>query len=227
MIFPIGDDNIKGGFKPLFSYSFLLLNVLIFIYQFSIGGTQFFETFSVTPAEISSGANYYSLVTSAFLHAGFMHIAGNMLYLWIFGDNIEAIIGNISFFFFYIIGGIVATYFHIFLDPVSQIPLIGASGAISAIMGAYLVMFPKSRIKMIFIVFFKKFYIPAFLFLIFWFLQQVYMVKFESGDENGGGVAWWAHIGGFVYGLIVGAYFKYRYKDIIEEKSQLKPDYHV
>jgi membrane associated rhomboid family serine protease len=157
-----------------------------------------------------------------FLHGGWMHLIGNMLYLWIFADNIEAKVGSIPFVVFYLIGGVIAAGGHILLDQSSMIPMVGASGAISAVMGAYVVMFPKSRIKMIFLVFFSIFYIPAWAFLGFWFAQQLMSGVSEMGMTQGGGVAWWAHIGGFVFGLIWGFLFRNHGED--DDSYYVDPD---
>lgn len=215
MIFPIGDDNINGGYKPYVAYTFLAINVMIFLYQITLGAQgidNFLNTFGGIPAEITTGVDTFTLITSMFLHGGWMHIIGNMIFLWIFADNIEAIIGNLPFLIFYVIGGLVASAAHIFTDPDSMIPVVGASGAISAVMGTYLVMFPKSRIKLIFIMFFRTFYLPAFVFLGFWFAQQLFSgVGTMSSEAGGGGVAWWAHIGGFVYGVAMGFLIKKYY----------------
>jgi len=214
VIFPIGDDNIEGGHRPIVSYSLIAINILIFVIQMTFGEDLMYDYASV-PQEITNGDRLFTLITSMFLHGGIMHIAGNMLFLWIFGDNIEAVIGSVLFLLFYISGGLFASAAHILTDPLSTIPTIGASGAISAVMGAYLIMFPKSRIKMIFILFFKKFHIPAFLFLIFWFLQQILSgVTTFSSVETGGGVAWWAHIGGFVFGILIGFLLKQKFENL-------------
>lgn len=219
MIFPIGDDNISGGYKPYASYTFLAINVLIFLYQLTLGTEScnlFLNTYGSIPYEISNGQDYYTLMSSMFLHAGWMHIIGNMLFLWIFADNIEAVIGTIGFIGFYLIGGLIASVAHIYTDMSSVIPSVGASGAISAVMGTYLVMFPKSRIKIIFIIFFSIFYLPAYAFLGLWFVQQLFSgigSLTPQTLEEGGGVAWWAHIGGFVYGVVIGFIFKKIYSD--------------
>ena len=214
MIFPIGDDNIEGGHKPIISYSLIFINVIIFLVQLSIGEETMLQ-FASIPEEITHGNRLFTLITSMFLHGGAMHLIGNILFLWIFGDNIEAIIGSFMFLLFYLFGGFFAAGAHILTDPHSIIPTIGASGAISAVMGAYMVMFPKSRVKMIFIIFFKKFHIPAFLFLIFWFLQQIFSgITTFSVVGSGGGVAWWAHIGGFVFGIAVGLILKEKFKGL-------------
>lgn len=214
MIFPIGDDQVKGGHFPVFSYSFIAINILVFLYQFSLGiegGNQFIMTFGAVPAEVMSGQNYYSLFTSMFLHGSWMHLLGNMLFLWIFADNIEATIGPIQFVIFYIIGGLAAHAGHILLNMNSVIPTVGASGAIAAVMGAYLVMYPKSRIKTL--IFFYVAQIPAFIYLLFWIGQQIFSASSElqSAGGDGAGVAWWAHIGGFVFGLVAGFYYRTTY----------------
>ncbi len=216
MFFPIGDDNIQGGYKPILSYSFLGLNVLIFIYQItkSLEHIGFIHTeYGIIPAEISVGEDLFTLLTSMFLHGDLMHLGGNMLFLWIFADNIEAIIGTAFFGLYYILGGLFAAVVHVYIDPMSTIPTIGASGAISAVMGTYLVMFPKSRIKMIFLLMFRRpFFIPAILFLGIWFGQQLLSgIGTVGATEESGGVAWWAHIGGFVYGVAAGFLFKKLY----------------
>ena len=230
MIFPVGDDQVKGGYKPIFSYGFIGLNVLIFLFQYMSPGA-FICEFGSIPSEIVNGEDYYTLLTSMFMHGGVMHLVGNMMFLWVFGDNIEATVGNINFAVFYILGGLAASAAHIYFATTNgvdltsccqvcsqvvpcdgvmtpcagSIPTVGASGAIAAIMGAYLVMFPKSQIKILVLVFFRTFKIPAFLFLGFWIGQQLLSGFATIGPEAASsGVAWWAHIGGFVFGAFAG-----------------------
>lgn len=147
--------------------------------------------------------NLYTLFTNIFLHAGWMHLIGNMVFLWVFGDNVEIVIGRFKFLIFYILGGVLASYMHCLFNQYSDIPCIGASGAIAACLGAYLVMFPKSKIKIFFILFFTSFRISAVLFLGIWILQQFMngLGQFYTYTDN---VAYWAHIGGFVYGTVIG-----------------------
>lgn len=134
-----------------------------------------------------------------------MHLIGNMLFLWIFADNIEATIGNIRFLLFYLAGGITASVIHVFLNIDSPVPSIGASGAISAVLGAYVVMFPGSKVKVLVIYFFRSFYISAIVFLGFWIAFQVFNgINELNKNPDSGGVAYWAHIGGFGFGLIYG-----------------------
>ncbi len=169
----------------------------------------FINEYGAIPDHIVNGDDYYSLFTNMFLHAGWMHLIGNMVFLWIFADNIEASIGNIKFLLFYLGGGIAASIIHVALNSHSNIPSVGASGAISAVMGTYLIMFPASRVKVLVMYYFRSFYIPAIIFLGIWIAMQLFN-GFSSlgGDQNTGGVAHWAHIGGFAFGLVYGLYAK-------------------
>ena len=241
MIFPIGDTNVQGGFRPFFSYGLILVNVSIFLVQVSVPGNLVCE-FATIPRDVVSGTNQITLLTSMFLHGGWMHLIGNMLFLWVFADNIEAIVGNFKFIIFYLLGGLFASAVHIFFDlhnagsaslncciPCASavacadpailcpgyIPSLGASGAISAVMGAYIVMFPRSRVKMLFFVF--PFYLPAIYFLGFWFAEQLIAGMGSIGPLNAQttGVAWWAHIGGFVFGVIFGFLNRDRMKSVV------------
>lgn len=236
MIFPVGDDQVEGGYKPLFSYSFIALNVIIFLIQLSVQGNLICD-YSTIPDQILSGDSLYTLITSMFLHGGWMHLLGNMLFLWIFADNIEATIGNFNFLIFYLVGGFVASGVHIYFSQGGMemgmccypceltnpclveegvvnacpryTPSLGASGAISAVMGAYLVMFPKSQIKILVLIFFRTFKISAIIFLGLWFAQQLISGIGNLGPSaQGSGVAWWAHIGGFIFGLAAGWFIK-------------------
>jgi len=215
MIFPIGDDQVKGGHFPLFSYGFILLNIAVFVFQVNLPPGQlnaFIFDFGSIPAETTHGEDLYTLVTSMFLHGGWMHLIGNMLFLWVFADNIEATIGNFRFLIFYLLGGLAAHLAHIYFNWDSTIPTVGASGAISAVLGAYLVMFPTSRVKLLFIVF--PFRMPAFLFLGLWIWQQWISgtAALDIATAENAGVAWWAHIGGFAFGLLAGFYYRVRFK---------------
>ena len=234
MIFPIGDDNIEGGCKPIFSYGFIALNVIMFAIQLMSQNMLFCE-WGLLPAEIVRGEDYFTFMTNMFMHGGWMHIIGNMLFLWVFSDNVEAVIGNIPFLFFYLIGGIFASAAHVFftmgsVDPnvasccamclqncqqgdticPGTIPAVGASGALSAVMGAYMVMFPKSKVKILVLYFMRSFHIPAYVALGGWIVMQLFSGVSSLGPAaaSSGGTAWWAHIGGFVFGLLFGLLFK-------------------
>jgi membrane associated rhomboid family serine protease len=210
MLIPIGDDQIKGGHYPTFSYGFILLNIAVFVYEYLIFPDSIYHitiTYGAIPAEIVQGQDLYTTITSMFLHGGPMHLIGNMLFLWIFADNIEATIGSRRFVFFYLLGGLAALAGHIYFNTYSNIPLVGASGAIAAVMGAYLVMYPQSKVKVLFIVF--PFRVPAFIFLGIWIAMQWMdgTASLNAGGE-GAGIAYWAHIGGFVFGVLAGFYYR-------------------
>ena len=213
MIFPIGDQNVIGGHRPLVSYAFIGLNVLIFLYQASMSpeaSASFIYEYGSIPVEIMSGQDWFTMFTSMFLHGGWMHLIGNMVFLWVFGDNIEAVIGNVPFLVFYLLGGLAASAIHVVFNMGSDVPAVGASGAIAAVLGAYLIMFPKSKIKLIVIIFFTTFTIPAIYFLGIWIVQQLINGFGSLGPASAhtGGVAWWAHIGGFVFGILAGYFAK-------------------
>jgi len=222
MFFPIGDDQIKGGYKPIFSYIFIAINVLVFFYEMHLQSSnhlnEFINEYGAVPSKIVAGQDYFTLFTNMFLHGGWMHLIGNMVFLWIFADNIEATIGNIKFLLFFLGGGIAASVIHVLLNTHSNIPSVGASGAISAVMGTYLVMFPASRVKVLVLYYFRSFYISALIFLGIWIAMQLFNGFSSLGaDQNTGGVAHWAHIGGFAFGLLYGLYAK-RY---FEKKGKL------
>lgn len=223
MIFPIGDDNVKGGSFPLFSYGFIALNVAVFLFQFNLEPGQlegFIFNFGSIPAEITTGQDWFTLVTSMFLHGGWMHLIGNMLFLWVFADNIEATVGNVKFILFYLLGGIAAALGHIWFNWSSTVPMVGASGAISAILGAYLVMYPASRVKVLF--FFFIFRVPAVLFLGFWIYEQTVsgIGELQVKTAQTEGVAWWAHIGGFAFGLLGGFWFRNTRENEVELEEE-------
>lgn len=211
MIFPIGDDQVKGGYFPLISYGFIAINVLVFIFQATLPQAQleaFIFDYGSIPYETVKGQDLLTLVTSMFLHGGWMHLIGNMLFLWVFADNIESTVGSARFLVFYLLGGLAAHAAHIYFNWNSTIPTVGASGAISAVMGAYLVMFPVSRVKVLVLLF--TFRVPAILFLGFWIWQQWLngTATLNVPTAESSGVAWWAHIGGFVFGILAGLYFR-------------------
>ena len=217
MFFPIGDTQVQQGVKPYISYGIIALNVLVYLYEFSLGEQNlgaFINQYGSIPVEVIHGQDYYTLVTSIFLHGGWMHLIGNMLFLWVFADNIEATVGYTQFLIFYFLGGIVASLTHVMLNPNSAVPCVGASGAIAACLGAYVVMFPQSKIKILFIVFFSIFYVRAIYFLGFWIVQQLVSGFGSLGvaTADTSGVAYWAHIGGFAFGALAGFYFKKKAK---------------
>ncbi|NND06955.1 MAG: rhomboid family intramembrane serine protease [Saprospiraceae bacterium] len=214
MFFPIGDDQIKGGAYPIFSYCFIIINVFVFLYQTSLDGQQlsiFYHNFSAIPKYIADGHHFGTLLSSMFLHGSVIHLIGNMLFLWVFADNIEATIGNLAFVFFYLAGGVLASLAHVYFNLDSDIPSLGASGAISAILGAYLVMFPKSQVKVLvfLIIILRRITMSAFAFLGIWIAMQIFSTYQSLGNsQSGGGTAWFAHLGGLAFGLLMGFVFK-------------------
>jgi len=207
-------DDIPSSKKPLITYTLVAINVLVFIYQMSLGSgvRDFIFSYGVIPVNILGGSDWYTLLTSMFMHGGFWHILGNMLYLWIFGDNVEDALGKFWFIVMYLLAGIVGSVAHILVSPNSAIPTIGASGAVSGVLGCYLVLYPRAKVlALVPIIFFIRFMmLPAYIFLGFWiFLQMIY----GFGSFGGGtGVAYFAHIGGFVVGIIFGLLFKKKQK---------------
>lgn len=212
MIFPIGDDQVEGGHQPVFSYTFLALNLAVFAFMhLQVEDIDlFYRTYGTIPATFLEGRGWATLISAMFIHGGFLHLAGNMVFLWVFADNIEATIGSRRFVVFYLLGGLVAGLAHIVFNTGSTLPAVGASGAISAVLGAYMVLFPTSRIKVFILFFFRAAYLPAFLFLGIWILQQMVSGIGAIGtvDLDTGGVAWWAHIGGFLFGFMAGFLFR-------------------
>ncbi len=214
MIIPIGDDQIKGGAYPLFSYAFLIINVLVYVYQLSISPAdleQFYLRYSAIPAYIEDGHHLGTLISAMFLHGSWMHLIGNMLFLWVFADNIEATIGNVPFLLYYLLGGILASLAHVYFSPGSEIPSLGASGAISAVLGSYLIMFPKSKVKVFIflIIFLQRITMSAFIFLGIWIAIQIFSTIQNIGvSSEQGGTAWYAHLGGLVFGLLMGVIFR-------------------
>ena len=213
-MFPLRDDAPRTGF-PTVTFALIAINVAVFLYQVSLllnapqAEQAFVMSFGAVPAKISLAlAGRYSLqeglvpiLTSMFLHGGLMHLAGNMWFLWIFGDNVEDELGSPLYLAFYLGCGVLASMAHYATDPYSTIPTVGASGAISGVMGAYMMRFPFARVTTLIPLFviFTTVELPALVLLAYWFLIQFVSGAAETGVE-GGGVAWWAHIGGFVAG---------------------------
>lgn len=219
---PLHDDNPTQRF-PYLTIAFIVASVLIFFWQASLGPEGYravVYSLGVIPAvllgkvalppELVLVSPAMTLVTSMFLHGGFMHLAGNMLYLWIFGNNVEDVMGHGRFLVFYLICGLAAAGGQILQNPDSQVPMIGASGAISGILGAYLLLYPHARVLVLIPLgfFIQMVRIPAGWVLALWFVLQILNSIMSSSE--GGGVAWFAHIGGFIAGLALVPVFKQR-----------------
>lgn len=211
-------DEIKSRRVPVVNYSLILINVAVFIYQF-VNSTQMesiISQYALIPANVTANISVETLrpvITSMFMHAGWMHLLGNMLYLWIFGDNVEDRLGHIGYLNFYLAGGFVAAAVHILFNQQSVIPTVGASGAVAAVLGAYLVFYPKARVYTFIPIglWARLTLVPAAVVLGLWFLLQLFS-GFASLDVKSdvGGTAFWAHIGGFVFGVLIGFLFKPR-----------------
>ncbi len=206
-MFPIRDHNPSGR-VPFVVYGLMAINIVVFLMQLPVQNDPqaihaLYSQYAFVPARIANGVGYETLVTSQFMHAGLMHIAGNMLFLWIFGDNLEHRMGHIPFLLFYLISGVGAAVIQVAADPGSPVPMVGASGAIAGVMGGYLLLFPKARVDILLflIIIIRIFPIPSWVMLMLWFGMQI--VGGIGSDPTGGGVAYWAHAGGFVVGLIL------------------------
>jgi rhomboid family protein len=223
-VLPIADQNIPGRGVAVVTLTLIAINVLVFVFL-QLPGDAFTYGWSVVPREITTGMDivgpvriqgevalvltegpnpiWLTLISSLFMHGGWLHLGGNMLFLYIFGDNVEHTIGSIPFLIFYLIAGVVASFFQIAVDPNSLIPSLGASGAIAGVLGAYIVLYPSNRVLVYF--FYSAMWVPALVVLGLWAVLQ-----FVNGfgqivvSEQTGGVAYLAHVGGFLTGLVVG-----------------------
>ena len=234
-MFPISDENERGHGPAFVSLAIIGLNILVFLVLqgagASVEGTEFTYGFSAVPAEITTGVDltapepivvegqevlvpqepgpdpiWLTLFTSIFMHGGWLHLAGNMLFLWIFGDNVEHRIGHVLYLAFYLVAGVIASFAQILVEPGSVIPTLGASGAIAGVLGAYLVMFPTNRVMVFLLRFLVP--VPAIVAIGMWAVLQFISGFGSLGGEQTGGVAYMAHIGGFVAGVVAGLVFR-------------------
>ena len=206
-MFPIGDENRGIRSRPYVTYAVIAVNVVVFLYQLTLDQfalVDFILKWGTIPREISNGQDLFTLITCMFLHGGWLHIAGNMLFLWVFGDNIEDTMGHVRFLVFYLLCGIAASGLQVMVNSDSRTPLIGASGAISGVLAAYLVLYPKGKIRtMILIGIPIMVLIPAWGMIGYWiviqFINGIASLGVDTAETNGG-VAYFAHIGGFLAG---------------------------
>ena len=237
---PLRDYRPSGSF-PLVTVALIAVNLLVYLYQALILGSQralvdvgfrfqmisleqlFVFKYGVSPCEILGSCEpfpdatfpiWLTLFTSMFLHGGLLHLIGNMWYLWIFGDNVEDAMGRLRFLLFYLLSGIASAFAQVMANPDSAIPMVGASGAIAGVLGAYLLLYPYGRVLtlMIFFYFIRMVEVPAIVLLGFWFFLQ--LANASLGQLTGGGVAWFAHIGGFLAGAVLLFFFKKRHVSI-------------
>ena len=183
-----------------------MANILIYLYEFWLSLVDpyalnhFMQLYSLRPAYF----HVENIFTAMFVHAGWLHVLGNMLFLWVFGDNVEDILGHAKYLAFYLLCGTAAAMAQVLMDPTSRVPMVGASGAIAGVMGAYLVKFPRSRVVMItFLLFIFTFQVPAWLMLVYWFALQVFGGVGAVTEASQGGVAFFAHVGGFLTGVLL------------------------
>ena len=231
MLFPIGDDNTTRRTTPIVTWVLIGINVLVYVLlQGATGDNAFTFAYSVVPYEITHNVDlvgdfrignglvhlyngptpiWLTILSSMFMHGGWAHIGGNMLYLWIFGDNVEDNMGRVKFLIFYLLSGVLASAAHILVGPQSKIPSLGASGAIAGVLGAYLVMFPRNSVRVI--AFYQIIPMPAIIVIGLWGLLQFWS-GFGSLARGGasGGVAYMAHVGGFVAGIVLCFFFRDR-----------------
>ncbi|MCA9735874.1 MAG: rhomboid family intramembrane serine protease [Deferribacteres bacterium] len=209
---PFRDDNPRLEF-PFITTILLAANISVHVFRWFMpetDSTNIILAFGAIPDRILAGEGIFTLFTSMYLHGDIVHLIGNMLYLWVFGDNVENIMGPIKFIIFYHLCGLGATMMHVFIEPASHIPMIGASGAISGVLGAYLLQFPRARVSVVVpvLIFLHTMRIPAFFVLGIWFVFQILsgLGALENGARDG--IAWFAHIGGFVIGMLLLRFFQ-------------------
>jgi membrane associated rhomboid family serine protease len=210
-------DQIPTRIVPVINYLLIAANVVVFIFQWLAGPYEqsLVYEFALIPYSFVSNlslGDITDIFTSMFMHAGLAHVGGNMLYLWIFGDNVEDSMGHGRYLLFYLVGGVVASFTHILTNPGSQVPTVGASGAIAAVLGAYLVLYPQSKVLTIIPLgfFIRMTMIPASIVLGLWFVLQFFSGVLSLGGPDVGGVAFWAHIGGFLAGVVMAKLFAKR-----------------
>ena len=213
-------DTIRSYNFPVINWSIIVLNSLVFLYQLILPPAalqSFIRAFGMVPSHISlaNPASFATLFTNMFLHGGWFHIISNMWVLYIFGDNVEDRMGSGRYLVFYLLSGLAANLLQLFFSPGSDVPTIGASGAIAGVLGGYFLLFPRARVITLILLFIFPWFveIPAVIFLGFWFVTQLFSGLSSLGTAAGmemGGIAWWAHVGGFVFGLLLVRIFSRR-----------------
>jgi membrane associated rhomboid family serine protease len=206
---PLSDASRRRLHFPAATVLIIGLNFIVFFFELA-GGDTFINRWSLVPADIVAGHNLVTILTAMFMHAGWEHILGNMLFLWVFGPAIEDAMGSTRYTAFYLLGGCAATFAQIAVDPSSTIPNLGASGAIAAVMGVFLITYPRDKIKTVLLLgwFVSIRYIPAILLVGLWFLTQLFSQVGALAQIDTSGVAYMAHVGGFLFGMIAGRLFE-------------------
>lgn len=215
---PLGDASRRPVRFPIVTLTIIVVNLLVFVMEIA-GGEAFIVRWALVPADIVAGRHLETILTSMFMHAGWEHILGNLVFLWAFGPQVEDAMGTIGYLVFYLLGGLAATLAQIAADPSSTVTNLGASGAIAAVMGAFLITYPEDRIKsVLFIGWFSMVrLVPAAVFIGLWFLWQVFSQVGALSGAEGGGVAYAAHIGGFLFGVIFARLFEFGNQQVSAE----------
>ncbi len=208
---PLGDASRRPLGFPIVTVFIIVVNALVFLLELA-GGDAFITRWSLVPADIVAGRNWITILTAMFMHAGWEHILGNMLFFWVFGPEIEDVMGGLRYLTFYLLSGLVATAAQILVDPTSTVPNLGASGAIAGVMGAFLITYPRDRIRTVLFLgwFVQITFIPAILLVGFWFLTQLFSEVGALAQVQNGGVAYMAHVGGFLFGAVLSRFFETR-----------------
>jgi len=207
---PLSDASRKPENFPVVTTAIIVVNAVVFVLEL-MGGDTFVRQWSETPATIVAGHHWITILTAMFMHAGWMHIIGNMVFLWAFGPEVEDAMGPLQYLAFYLLSGLAASLAQIALMPHSTVPNLGASGAIAGVMGAFLVTYPRDQIRTLFLFgwWTRITFIPAALLIGFWFLIQIFdQVGAVADVQGGGGVAYAAHVGGFIFGAVTGRIFE-------------------
>jgi membrane associated rhomboid family serine protease len=201
---PLGDSTRRPINFPIVTLTLIAVNAVVFVLEL-LGGDEFINYWSLVPADIMTPHGFITIFTSMFMHAGWEHIIGNMLFFWVFAPEIEDVMGSVSFLIFYLLGGVAATVAQVAIDPTSTVPNLGASGAIAAVMGAFLITYPRDQIRtVVFLGWFTRVtFLPAIVMVGLWFLTQLFSeVGALAQVQADGGVAYMAHIGGFLFGAL-------------------------
>jgi membrane associated rhomboid family serine protease len=217
---PLGDVTRRPTRVPVVTILIILVNCFVFVRELT-GGEAFVTAWSAIPAQIFSGHHWITILTAMFMHASWSHIIGNMIFLWAFAPEIEDAMGRGRYLVFYLVGGLVAMLAQVAASPHSTVPNLGASGAIAAVMGAFIVTYPRDRIRSVLIIFIfvKITFIPAALLIGFWFLTQLFSAG-SVAQAQGGGVAYLAHIGGFIFGALTARFFEDSRRIELQESAE-------
>ena len=208
---PLGDADRRPLRFPVVTILIIGMNALVFLLELA-GGDAFINRWSLVAADVVAGRNWITILTAMFMHAGWVHILGNMLFFWVFGPEIEDVMGPLRYLIFYLLGGLAATFAQVAVDPTSTIPNLGASGAIAAVMGGFMITYPRDRIRTVLLFgwFARVTVVPAIVLVGLWFLTQVFSEVGALAQTQTGGVAYMAHVGGFVFGMIFARFFETR-----------------